>query len=405
MGKFILSNDFHSLKIPDQNIRAVLDSQLGGIQDHVVVIHITPHFTGIFIIIVGALRIIFLKHFFCLIMRKTFLLHDTFNTIFLIRAHIHVKYIRLIVLLKRSADEIKKTVIGKDDIIIKILMTACAGGHILLEDIPGVGKTTMAVAFSKALSLKYNRMQFTSDVMPADVTGFYMPNRATGEFDFKPGAVFCNLFLADEINRTSSKTQSALLEAMEEGAVTVDSVTRKLPDPFIVLATQNPSGSAGTQLLPESQLDRFMIRLSMGYPTVGEETEILKAKSSKKAAPRVEPIMTAQDLIEIRSAAEDVFVSDEIYDYIARLSGATRSDRRLELGVSTRGSLAAAAMAKCAAMFKGRNFVIPEDVTFVYTDVCAHRIIPARVKGKLPSDIEVREILCDICRGVTPPKI
>ena len=206
---------------------------------------------------------------------------------------------RLIVLLKRSADEIKKTVIGKDDIIIKILMTACAGGHILLEDIPGVGKTTMAVAFSKALSLKYNRMQFTSDVMPADVTGFYMPNRATGEFDFKPGAVFCNLFLADEINRTSSKTQSALLEAMEEGAVTVDSVTRKLPDPFIVLATQNPSGPAGTQLLPESQLDRFMIRLSMGYPTVGEETEILKAKSSKKAAPRVEPIMTAQDLIEI----------------------------------------------------------------------------------------------------------
>ena len=236
---------------------------------------------------------------------------------------------RLIVLLKRSADEIKKTVIGKDDIIIKILMTACAGGHILLEDIPGVGKTTMAVAFSKALSLKYNRMQFTSDVMPADVTGFYMPNRATGEFDFKPGAVFCNLFLADEINRTSSKTQSALLEAMEEGAVTVDSVTRKLPDPFIVLATQNPSGSAGTQLLPESQLDRFMIRLSMGYPTVGEETEILKAKSSKKAAPRVNSIMTAQDLIEIRSAAEDIFVSDEIYDYIARLSGATRSDRRL----------------------------------------------------------------------------
>ena len=241
-------------------------------------------------------------------------------------------------------------------------------------------------------------------------TSFILPISSVSVNSKIPGtqkiaAVFCNLFLADEINRTSSKTQSALLEAMEEGAVTVDSVTRKLPDPFIVLATQNPSGSAGTQLLPESQLDRFMIRLSMGYPTVGEETEILKAKSSKKAAPQVEPIMTAQDLIEIRSAAEDVFVSDEIYDYIARLSGATRSDRRLELGVSTRGSLAAAAMAKCAAMFKGRSFVIPEDVTFVYTDVCAHRIIPARVKGKLPSDIEVREILCDICRGVTPPKI
>lgn len=313
--------------------------------------------------------------------------------------------VHLIAMLKKAADEIKKSVIGKDDIIIKILMTACAGGHILLEDIPGVGKTTMAVAFSKALSLDYNRMQFTADVMPADVTGFYMPNRATGEFEFRPGAVFCNLFLADEINRTSSKTQSALLEAMEEGAVTVDSVTRRLPDPFIVLATQNPTGSAGTQLLPESQLDRFMIRLSMGYPDVSGEAAILKAKASKKNAPEVNAVMTAEDLVTLRSAAEDIFVSDEIYDYIARLSGATRNDRRLELGVSTRGSLAAAAMAKCAAMFNGRGYVIPDDVSYVYTDVCAHRVIPARVKGRLPSDSEVKIILTDICKGVAAPKI
>lgn len=313
--------------------------------------------------------------------------------------------VHLIAMLKKAADEIKKSVIGKDDIIIKILMTACAGGHILLEDIPGVGKTTMAVAFSKALSLDYNRMQFTADVMPADVTGFYMPNRATGEFEFRPGAVFCNLFLADEINRTSSKTQSALLEAMEEGAVTVDSVTRRLPDPFIVLATQNPTGSAGTQLLPESQLDRFMIRLSMGYPDVSGEAAILKAKASKKNAPEVNAVMTAEDLVTLRSAAEDIFVSDEIYDYIARLSGATRNDRRLELGVSTRGSLAAAAMAKCAAMFNGRGYVIPDDVSYVYTDVCAHRVIPARVKGRLPSDSEVKIILTDICKGVAVPKI
>lgn len=313
--------------------------------------------------------------------------------------------VHLIAMLKKAADEIKKSVIGKDDIIIKILMTACAGGHILLEDIPGVGKTTMAVAFSKALSLDYNRMQFTADVMPADVTGFYMPNRVTGEFEFRPGAVFCNLFLADEINRTSSKTQSALLEAMEEGAVTVDSVTRRLPDPFIVLATQNPTGSAGTQLLPESQLDRFMIRLSMGYPDVSGEAAILKAKASKKNAPEVNAVMTAEDLVTLRSAAEDIFVSDEIYDYIARLSGATRNDRRLELGVSTRGSLAAAAMAKCAAMFNGRGYVIPDDVSYVYTDVCAHRVIPARVKGRLPSDSEVKIILTDICKGVAAPKI
>ncbi|MCM1524000.1 MAG: MoxR family ATPase [Ruminococcus sp.] len=312
---------------------------------------------------------------------------------------------QLILLLKRASDEIRRSVIGKDEIIIKILMTACAGGHILLEDIPGVGKTTMAVAFSKALSLEYNRMQFTSDVMPADVTGFYMPNRATGQFEFKPGAVFCNLFLADEINRTSSKTQSALLEAMEENAVTVDSVTRKLPEPFIVLATQNPSGSAGTQLLPESQLDRFMIRLSMGYPKIDEEAAILKAKSSKKNAPVVNPIMTAQDLMELRSAAEDIFVSDEIYDYIAGLSDATRNDRRLELGVSTRGSIAVAAMAKCTAMFKGRGYVIPDDVSYIYADVCAHRVIPARIKGKTPSDSEIRVILEDICGSVAAPKV
>ncbi|MGN1089713.1 MAG: AAA family ATPase [Huintestinicola sp.] len=311
----------------------------------------------------------------------------------------------LILMLKNAAEEIKKSVIGKDDIIIKILMTACAGGHILLEDIPGVGKTTMAVAFSKALSLEYNRMQFTSDVMPADVTGFYMPNRATGEFEFKAGAVFCNLFLADEINRTSSKTQSALLEAMEEGAVTVDHVTRKLPDPFIVLATQNPSGSAGTQLLPESQLDRFTVRLSMGYPEVNEEAAILKAKASRKNSPAVRSVMTADDLIALKNAADDIFVSDEIFDYIARLADATRNDKRLELGVSPRGSISVAAMAKCSALFNGRGFVIPDDVMYVYGDVCAHRIIPAKVRGRLPSDEETRAVLSDICRSVKSPSV
>lgn len=312
---------------------------------------------------------------------------------------------RIISLLSSAAEEIKKSVIGKDEIILKILMTICAGGHILLEDIPGVGKTTMAVAFSKALSLNYNRMQFTADVMPADVTGFYIPNRTTGEFEFKQGAVFCNLFLADEINRTSSKTQSALLEAMEEGSVTVDSVTRKLPDPFIVLATQNPAGSAGTQLLPESQLDRFMVKLTMGYPGTAEEAEILKTKSSKKTMPEVRSVMTAEDLITLRDAADGIFVSDEIYDYIARLAAATRTDKRIELGISPRGSLAAASMAKCAAMFKGRGYVVPDDVLLIWNDVCAHRIIPAHVKGRLPSDSEIKTLLNDICRSVNAPKV
>lgn len=312
---------------------------------------------------------------------------------------------KLIGMLKAAADEIRKSVIGKDDIIIKILMTACAGGHILLEDIPGVGKTTMAVAFSKALGLSYNRMQFTSDVMPADVTGFNMPNRQTGEFEWREGAVFCNLFLADEINRTSSKTQSALLEAMEERAVTVDSVTRPLPDPFIVLATQNPCGSAGTQNLPESQLDRFMIRLTMGYPDPADEAAILKAKSQKSSLPQVRTVMTAEHLKLLRNATDGVFVSDEIFDYIARLSAATRNDPRLELGVSPRGSLAVTAMAKSAAMFSGRNYVIPKDIENIYGDVCAHRVIPARIKGKVPDDSGIRDILESICGGVTAPKL
>ena len=312
---------------------------------------------------------------------------------------------KLIGMLKAAADEIRRSVIGKDDIIIKILMTACAGGHILLEDIPGVGKTTMAVAFSKALGLSYNRMQFTSDVMPADVTGFNMPNRQTGEFEWREGAVFCNLFLADEINRTSSKTQSALLEAMEEHSVTVDSVTRPLPDPFIVLATQNPCGSAGTQNLPESQLDRFMIRLTMGYPDPEDEAAILKAKSQKNNLPQVSTVMTADELKALRNAADGIFVSDEIFDYIARLSAATRNDPRLELGVSPRGSLAVTAMAKASAMFSGRNYVIPKDITNIYGDVCAHRVIPARIKGKVPDDSGVRDILESICGSVTAPTL
>ncbi|MGN0664918.1 MAG: AAA family ATPase [Huintestinicola sp.] len=311
----------------------------------------------------------------------------------------------LISKLKDAILEIKKAVIGKDDVIIRILMAICAGGHILLEDIPGVGKTTMALAFSDALSLEYNRMQFTADVMPADVTGFNMPDRKTGEFRFHSGAVFCNLFLADEINRTSSKTQSALLEAMEENSVTVDGVTRPLPDPFIVLATQNPSGSAGTQLLPESQLDRFSVRLSMGYPDVTHEAEILKAKASRREAPKVNSIMSAKDIIAIREFTENIYVSDEIYDYIARISNATRKDSRLELGVSTRGSLSVAAMARAAALMKGRGYVVPADVERVFCDTCLHRVIPAKKYGRLPSEDECASILGSIFKSVEAPQI
>ena len=310
---------------------------------------------------------------------------------------------RLIVLLKRSADEIKKTVIGKDDIIIKILMTAGAGGHILLEDISGVGKTTMAVAFSKALSLKYNRMQFTSDVMPADVTGFYMPNRATGEFDFKPGAVFCNLFLADEINRTSSKTQSALLEVMEEGKVTVDGETHCVPSPFVVIATENPVGSSGTQLLPESQLDRCMIRVSMGYPDHQSLVELLRDRQRENPLENAKTVVTREEVLKLQKQVQEIYVADQVLDYVAHLAEATRNHELITLGLSPRGTLALVRMAKAAAYMKERDYVIPKDVQDVFKDVAAHRMIldsKARYQEK-----SAREILSEILADVAEPKV
>lgn len=220
---------------------------------------------------------------------------------------------KIIPMAKGITEEVKKAVIGKDEIVIKTLLAIIAGGHILLDDIPGVGKTTLALAFSKAMSLDYKRMQFTPDVLPADVTGFTVYNKRTDSFDYKPGAALCSLFLADEINRTSSKTQSALLEAMEEGSVTVDGCTHPLPKPFIVIATQNPIGSVGTQMLPESQLDRFIVRLTMGYPDLDSEIAILKSKGASKSADSISPAANADDVLMLISAAEEVFIDDRVY--------------------------------------------------------------------------------------------
>ena len=231
------------------------------------------------------------------------------------------------IILTQASDiisEVKKAVIGKDDVIVKVLLAIISGGHILLEDIPGVGKTTMALAFSKALSLDYKRMQFTPDVLPSDVTGFNIFNKQTGRFEYKEGAAVCSLFLADEINRTSSKTQSALLELMEEGSVTVDGVTRPLPKPYIVIATENPIGSVGTQQLPESQLDRFIVRLSMGYPDKNSEISILKARSESEPAANVRRIVSSEDIIRMQEAAKSIYVDDKVYDYMVRLASATR---------------------------------------------------------------------------------
>jgi MoxR-like ATPase len=295
--------------------------------------------------------------------------------------------------------EIRKTVVGKDDIIKKILITIISGGHILLDDIPGVGKTTMAVAFSKALSLRYNRMQFTPDVMPSDIVGFSLYNKETGKFEYKIGVACTNLFLADEINRTSSKTQSALLELMEEKKVTVDGTSYKLPDPYIVIATQNPMGMVGTHSLPESQLDRFMVRLSMGYPTVDEEAFILKSRRTVNPLSTVKGVIDGETLIAMREMSKRVHVHDEIYTYMAQLADATRKSPKLRLGISPRGSIALSKIAMTVAMLNNRDWVEPQDVAAMFTDVMSHRVIP---KSKVDNTVS---ILTHILKTVPAPKI
>lgn len=270
-------------------------------------------------------------------------------------------------------DTVNTVIKGKEQVVEKVLAGVIAGGHILMEDIPGVGKTTLATTFAKALSLDYKRVQFTPDVLPSDILGFSMYNSATKEFEYRPGTVFCNLFLADEINRTSPKTQSALLEVMEEGNATVDGVTRSLPDPFVVIATENPYGSSGTQLLPESQLDRFMICLSMGYPAHYDAVQILKGNASNPVS-KVQPVITLDELVEIRKFANDMFVKDEIYEYIVNIVEETRKNEMFSAGASPRGTIAILKMAKAMAVINGRDFVTAEDVQNVTPDALGHRV-------------------------------
>lgn len=269
--------------------------------------------------------------------------------------------------------EINQVIKGKEDVVKKVLAAMLAEGHILLEDIPGVGKTTLAMAIAKSMSMDYKRTQFTPDVLPSDILGFSMYNNQTKEFEYKPGSVFCNLFLADEINRTSPKTQSALLEVMEEGNVTVDGVTRKLPVPFTVIATENPIGSAGTQLLPESQLDRFMVCLSMGYPSHESAVEILKGNASKPLS-RVKAVIATEEFTELQRQVNDMFVHEMIYGYITTLVEKTRENEFIALGASPRGSIALLRMAKAVAFMRGSDFVSPEDVEAVFLDTLGHRI-------------------------------
>lgn len=280
--------------------------------------------------------------------------------------------------------EVNQVIQGKEDVVKKVFAAMIAGGHILMEDIPGVGKTTLATTFAKTLELVYHRVQFTPDVLPSDILGFSMYDNKTGKFEFHPGSVFCNLFLADEINRTSPKTQSALLEVMEERQASVEGKTWKLPAPFFVIATQNPSGSSGTQLLPESQLDRFMIRLSMGYPSHRDAVSILKGEVWKQTDKR-QRVLSIEELKELQREAEQIYVHDEIYEYIVSLVEETRKTEFFAEGASPRATIALLRMARAIARLEGRDFVTAQDVQCVLKDVLGHRVKPgarARAEGK-----------------------
>lgn len=297
--------------------------------------------------------------------------------------------------------EICRVVSGKEQIVRKVLMAILAQGHILIEDIPGVGKTTMALSVSKVLALDYNRMQFTPDVLPTDVLGYHVYQKETGELEYRSGSVMCNLFLADEINRTTSKTQSALLEVMEEGRVTVDSITKEVPKPFTVIATQNPVGSAGTQMLPESQLDRFMVRLSMGYPDKQSEVDILRERHLGNPLDNIKEVVCKEELIYLIQQVDRIYVHDALYEYIVNLTECTRKHEMIALGVSPRGSLAIVRMAKAAAYMAGREYVSPDDIRVVFADVVLHRMV-LEPKARV-NHVTLKQLLSEFLSRVPAP--
>lgn len=300
--------------------------------------------------------------------------------------------------------EVSTVIKGKDEVIRKVIMAILASGHVLLEDVPWLGKTTLAKAFSKALGFANKRIQFTPDTMPSDIVGMSIYNEQTNAFEYVEGAaVNCNLLLGDEINRTSSKTQSALLEAMAEGCVTVDGVTHQLLEPFVVMATQNPVTSGGTQALPDSQLDRFMICLSMGYPDAESQLAILKNVSDRDLIEKVQPVMTIEDVKQAKSYVKNMQVKDEILRYIICLCEKTREHEHVELGISPRGVGALAEMAKSFALCEGRTYVVPDDVLAIFPDVCAHRLI-LNTKARR-ENVTAYEILEEIAQQTEKPKL
>jgi MoxR-like ATPase len=304
---------------------------------------------------------------------------------------------------RRVLQSVMKAIVGKEQVVLRVFLAILARGHILIEDIPGVGKTTLAIAFSKALNLNYSRVQFTPDVLPSDVTGFSVFNKETGLMEYTPGAVLCNLFLADELNRATSRTQSALLEAMEEGQVTVDGVSHIIPQPFVVVATQNPVGAAGTQMLPDSQMDRFMVRLSLGYPEHKDELSLLKRKQGKNLLDLVEPVITSDELEQMRDEVDKIHVDPSLLNYIVTLIGKTRTYTDLVLGASPRASIAITSISKAAAYLQGRDYVTPNDITPLFIDTLAHRLVLR--PGAENENVTAEKILGSIINSTEAPRI
>lgn len=304
---------------------------------------------------------------------------------------------------KEVLNEIKKVINGKDREIILTMLALLAKGNILIEDIPGVGKTTLALAFSKALGLKYGRIQFTPDTLPSDITGFASYNKETGKMQFNKGVIFCNLFLADELNRTSSRTQAALLEAMEERQVTVEGKSYQLEAPFSVIATQNPVGASGTQLLPDSQTDRFTVKISMGYPNFESECQMLINRSQQNPLDNVNQVITVDELIDMQNKVKDVFVSEDMAKYIVMLVTATRQSNLFSRGASPRATLSIKDMAKATAFADNRDYIIPRDIQNIFVSTISHRVIlSAEATAK---KISVSKALDEILKNTRQPKI
>lgn len=307
-------------------------------------------------------------------------------------------------LIQRIINELRKAVQGKDQVLIWVLMTILARGNILLEDIPGVGKTNMALAFSRALGLDYGRVQFNPDVLPSDITGYSVYQKETGKMIYQKGAILCNLFLADELNRATSRTQSALLEAMEEGQVTVDGVSHPLPRPFTVIATQNPTGAAGTQLLPDSQMDRFTVRLSVGYPQPKDELDMVLARQGGvNPLNAVRQVVTAAELVSMQEAVGKIYMKESLIAYVVSLVSATRQHPQISRGASPRATLAIVSMAKATAYMNGRDYVLPEDVQTVFVGTVSHRILLSNEAQNL--GLTENAVLTALMSKISAPKV